>query len=233
MMSTSSLHSGTRVRSRAMPAALLIAMAAALVAGCQTSSTATDVTTAPDAAAKCQVTLGTPAAIEATGGTGTVSVTTQPECSWNASSTVTWISGVSPGSGQGTRDVEFRVSANDGSAVREGDIVVNDSRVRVSQKAPCRYSLSPATQNVSASGGSGAVAITAGSDCSWTATSDSGWLNVTGSTSGRGNGTVSFSVPANSGAERTGTVNAGGQRAAVTQAAAGDSDRRGQIGAAG
>ena len=71
----------------------------------------------------------TPAALAIIGGTGTFSVTTQPECAWTASTAVNWISNLSPSSGQGTRDVEFRVAANDGSAVREADIVVNDSRV--------------------------------------------------------------------------------------------------------
>ena len=221
MMSTSSFDSRARVCPRAMATAFwLVAIAAALVAGCQTSSTATDVTAASDVA-KCQVTLGTTSAVEATGGTGTVSVTTQPECSWNASSTVNWISSVSPGTGQGTRDVEFRVAPNDGSAAREGDIVVNDSRVRVSQKAACRYSLAPASQTVGAGAGSGSINISAGSECSWTANSDSGWLTLADSVSGRGNGTVSFGVPANSGAERTATVTIGGQRAIVTQTAAG------------
>jgi hypothetical protein len=191
---------------------------AALVAGCGTSSTTTDVMTAPDAP-KCQVTLGTPGTIEATGGAAKFAVTTQPECAWTASSAVNWISSVAPGSGQGTHDVDFRVSPNDGSSAREGDIVVNDSRVRISQKAPCRYALSPASQSMSASGGTGSVSITSASDCSWTANSDSGWLTLTGSVSGRGNGTVSFNVPGNSGAERTGSVIVSGQRATVTQAA--------------
>ena len=216
MIATSSLNARERIVLRSMAAAAVV-IGAALVAGCQTSSTSTDVTTSPDAP-KCLVTLGSPGTIEATGGSAKFSVTTQPECAWTASSAVNWISSVSPGSGQGTRDVDFRVAANDGSAVREGDIMVNDSRVRVSQKAPCRYALSPTSQSLSANGGAGSVSITAGSDCSWTANSESGWLTLTGSVSGRGNGTVSFSVPANSGAERTGSVIVAGQRVTVTQA---------------
>jgi hypothetical protein len=216
MISTSSLRARERVGSRSM-AAVAAVIVAALVAGCQTSSTTTDVTAAPDAP-KCQVTLGTPGTMEATSGSGKFSVTTQPECAWTASSSVNWISSVSPGSAQGTHDVDFRVSANDGSSAREGDIVVNDSRVRVSQKAPCRYGVSPASQSMDASGGTGSVSITAGSDCSWTANSESGWLTLTGSVSGRGNGSVSFNVSANSGAERTGSVIVAGQRGMVTQA---------------
>jgi hypothetical protein len=216
MTSTSSLHARERLGLRSM-AAVAAVIVAALVAGCQTSSTTTDVTAAPDAP-KCQVTLGTPGTMEATSGSGKFAVTTQPECAWTASSSVNWISSVSPGSAQGTHDVDFRVSANDGSSAREGDIVVNDSRVRVSQKAPCRYGVSPANQSMGSNGGTGSVSITAGSDCSWTANSESGWLTLTGSVSGRGNGSVSFNVSANSGAERTGSVIVADQRGMVTQA---------------
>ena len=219
MMSTSSFNARERAGSRSLAAAVVV-LAAALVAGCQTSSTATDVTVAPDAP-KCQVTAATPGAVEATGGTSKFSVTAQPECAWTASSAVNWISSVSPGSGQGTLDVEFRVAPNEGSSAREGDIVVNETRVRVSQKAPCRYSVSPASQSISANGGTGSVSIAAGSECSWSANSDSGWLTLTGSASGRGNATVSFSVPANGTTERTGTITVAGQRATVTQAAQG------------
>jgi len=219
MMPTSSFNAREGVGSRSLAAAVVL-VGAALVAACQTSSTATDVTAAPDAP-KCQVTLGTPGAVDATGGSGKFSVTTQPECSWTASSAVNWISSVSPGSGQGTLDVGFRVAPNEGSSAREGDIVVNESRVRVSQNAPCRYSVSPANQSVSAGAGTGSVSVTltSGSDCSWSANSDSGWLTLTGSTSGRGNATVSFSVPANGNTERTGSIIVAGQRATVTQAA--------------
>jgi all-beta uncharacterized protein/BACON domain-containing protein len=219
MMPLPSFDSRARAGTRGAAASLLIALAAvACVAGCQTSSTATDVPTAADTP-KCQVTLSTPGAIEASGGTSTFSVTTQPECAWTASTGVNWISGLAPASGQGTHDIEFKVSTNDGSAAREADIVVNDGRVRVSQKAPCRYSVAPASQSLTASGGSGTITITAGSDCSWTANSDSGWLTLTGSVSGRGNGAVDFTATANSGTDRTGTVSVGGQRAVVTQAA--------------
>jgi BACON domain-containing protein/all-beta uncharacterized protein len=219
MTPTSSFDTRERVGSRSLTAAVVF-VGAALVAGCQTSSTATDVTVAPDAP-KCQVTAATPGAVEATGGMSKFSVTAQPECSWTASTSVNWISSVSPGSGQGTHDVEFRVAPNESSAAREGDIVVNETRVRVSQKAPCRYAVSPANQAMSASGGTGSVSVTAGSDCSWSANSDSGWLALTGSTSGLGTATVSFNVSANGNTERTGSITVAGQRATVTQAAQG------------
>jgi len=155
--------------------------------------------------------------IDAGGGRGTFAVTTQPECAWTASSAVPWITTVAPGSGQGTHDVEFQVAANPDVVVREGEITVNDSRVRVSQRAACRYVLSPATQTVGASGGDTTVTISAGADCAWTATTDVGWITLNQPVSGTGNGTLTFTVAANGTNERSGSIIVAGQRATVVQ----------------
>src|SRR5207244_12688899 len=57
--------------------------------------------------------------------------------------------------------------------------------------------------------------------CPWTAASNNGdWLTVTSGSSGTGNGSVTFSAAANSGAARSGTLTIGGQTFTVMQAAA-------------
>lgn len=63
------------------------------------------------------------------------------------------------------------------------------------------------------------VSVTAASTtCTWTAVSNNtSWLTVTGGASGTGNGTVTYSVAANTGAVRTGTITVGGQIFTVTQ----------------
>jgi hypothetical protein len=189
---------------------------AALVAGgCETSSTLS-VSPSPDIV-KCQVSLVSPPMIEAAGGTGALTVTTQPECAWDASTAVTWISGLSPASGQGTGNLEFRVAPNEDTSVRDGEILVNGTAVRVSQRATCRFALAPASQTISAAGGAGNVSVSTASDCAWTATADASWISFTTPSSGSGNGTVGFSVAANGGNERTGRIAIGGQTATVTQ----------------
>jgi hypothetical protein len=198
-----------------LAASLLVA--AAVVGGCESSSTVTSVATAPDAP-KCQVQVSTPPLMAAEAGNGTFSITTQPECAWTASSSATWISGISPGSGQGNGSVAFRIAANDGAAARDGEIAVNDSRVHVSQRAPCRYVLTPASVNMGVSGGSGQIAVATASDCAWTASADGEWIAVAAPTSGTGNGTVSFTIGNNAGSERTGSVVVSGQRATIVQA---------------
>lgn len=82
---------------------------------------------------------------------------------------------------------------------------------------PCTYSLSPSPQNFSTGGGAGTLTMTAGSGCSWTASSQAQWVTINGGATGSGNGTISFSVAANSGASRSTTITAGGQTATITQ----------------
>jgi hypothetical protein len=158
--------------------------------------------------------------MDASGGTGNLSVTTTPDCEWSASTSANWISGLSPASGQGSGTVEFRVAANDGAAARDGAIVINGRSVMVSQRASCRYTVTPANQNATANGGAGSVSVTTTSDCAWTVSTDVSWIALSPPLSGSGSGTVAFTVDRNTGASRTGSITIQGQRATVTQAAA-------------
>ena len=212
MMPRPALHH-TRVGSIPSATGAILLCAAIFISGCGTSSSISE--TSPDVV-KCQVSLSTPPMMDSAGGAGKFSVTTQPECAWDVSTAAAWITGLSPANGQGTHDVDFRVAVNDGAAARDGDIVVNNSRVRVSQRAPCRYDVAPATQDVAVSGGPATVTVTSASECAWTATTDVGWITLTPPMNGSGTGTVNFTVaPTTNG--RTGGVLIAGQRATVTQ----------------
>src|SRR5262245_59412487 len=112
----------------------------ALGAGCSSSSSS-QVTTGPTLS-KCLLTLAVPSRIDSTGGTEALAITAQPECTWTVSTQVSWISNVAPASGQGDGNVEFLVAANPASTMREGELVINDSHVRVMQEAAaCRFAL--------------------------------------------------------------------------------------------
>ena len=134
-----------------LPVAVL--SAAAIVGGCESNSAVTTVPTQ----LKCQVALAAPSSsIGPDGGMGTVTITTTPECPWDVSTAANWLSGLSPSSGQGTSTVEFRVAPNPLPSSREGEIVVNDNRVRVSQQAaPCRFELRPDSLTIDTKGGPG------------------------------------------------------------------------------
>jgi len=75
---------------------------------------------------------------------------------------------------------------------------------------PCSFSLVPSSSSFGNSGGSGSFIVYTTSGCSRTATPSGGWITVTGGGSGSGNGTVYFSVAANTGAARSGTITISG-----------------------
>ena len=85
------------------------------------------------------------------------------------------------------------------------------------------FTLNPTFANVSASGATGSVAVTASTaTASWTATSNSSWINITAGGSGAGNGTVSYSVAANNSVNSlSGSMTIAGLTFPVTQAGTG------------
>src|SRR5262245_21174932 len=155
------------------------------------------------------------------GGTGSVSVSTPPGCSWVASSNAGWITITSGSSGAGAGTVGYSVAAN-GGPQRSGTITVNGQAFNITQApnpATCSYSLNKTSEPVSEQGGSGALALTTGAGCPWTASSNApGWLSVTSPASGSGSATINYSVAANSGQQRIGAITVGGQTFTVTQA---------------
>ncbi len=82
----------------------------------------------------------------------------------------------------------------------------------------CTYALIPIRTDIPASGGNYTVTVQDGSTCGWLAWSDASWLKIASETSGRGNGAVSYSVEANTGPPRTGTLTIGTETFMVTQA---------------
>ena len=170
---------------------------------------------------KCQVSLTTSASVlTASGGTANVTVETQPECTWTAAAEVTWISGLSATSGQGSGQIEFQVLANPAPAPRQGDVVVNDNRVRIEQTAaPCVFAITPVTLSVDASGDVGVVTVSTAEGCEWSATSEADWIDASPPAGGTGSGVVRYSVAPNSGPARSGSMTIAGHIFRVTQAA--------------
>lgn len=86
----------------------------------------------------------------------------------------------------------------------------------------CTYSLSSTSQSFSSTGGIGSVNVTTG-NCSYSSyvAIDSPFIIVTNGTNGTGSGTVNFTVDANPGAARAGTIFVAGQLFNVNQASAG------------
>jgi hypothetical protein len=74
-------------------------------------------------------------AFDAAGGTGTVLVQASSECSWTATSSVTWISVVSGASGTGNGAVVYQVQANITGQARTGLLFIAGQTFTVNQGA--------------------------------------------------------------------------------------------------
>ena len=199
-----------------LPVALAIVIPAAACSSSATTSTAPSAT-------KCTIGLAaSPASLGRAGGTGTVTVTTAPECPWTATSDANWIASFVPASGQGNGQVEFRVSANPAATPRLGDIVVNTSHIQVRQdSSSCVFELATRSQTFSETGGLGTATLSATPDgCAWTATTNASWIAIASGDNGAGSGSVNFVVQANRGPERSGSLTIAGQTFTVRQGGA-------------
>ena len=152
----------------------------------------------------------------------TVTVIASAGCTWAASSTVSWIVVAAGASGSGNGAVSVQVAANTGAG-RTGNVLIAGQVMRIDQSAatvPCTYSIAPTGQTLSSTGGGMTTTVTTGAGCRWTATSNASWLRITAGASGAGNGTVSLSADANTGAARVGTASIAGGTFTVSQEAA-------------
>lgn len=169
----------------------------------------------------CAVTLNpTQANVSAAAATGqTISVTAGNDCSWTVQSVPSWITITSGGSGTGNGTITYSVQANPTSNPRSATLAIGGVSFTVNQAGACLFTLTPNSRNVTAAAGTGSFTVTAPAGCNWTAVSNHAWLTVTGGASGSGNGTVNYSYQGNLGAQRTGTITAGGQTFTLNQAA--------------
>jgi hypothetical protein len=157
----------------------------------------------------------------ASGGSGTVNVTTQDGCTWSVSESSSWIAITAGSSGTGPGAVTYSVSSNSGSSSRSDVLTVAGQTFTVTesgQTPACTYTLSPASQSLSASGGTGTVSVTTQAGCTWSASESSSWITITAGSSGNGSGNVTYSVSSNSGSSsRSAVLTVAGQTFTVTE----------------
>jgi hypothetical protein len=182
------------------------------------------VLTISQASPSCTISLQqSSASMPAAGGSGTIAVTAPSGCAWTANSSAIWITLTTAPSGSGNGSVGFTVAANTSTTARSSSVSISGVTFTVNQAgapAPCTYTINPTSQSIGAGGGAGStIAVTSGNGCAWTAVSNAPWLTVTTGASGSGNGNVTFTVGANTGAQRIGTLTVATQTFTVTQAA--------------
>jgi hypothetical protein len=174
--------------------------------------------------AKCQVTVDNslPTA-PAAGATGTLTVTTTPECTWDASTATSWIAITSASHRQGSGTVTYRVAANADASVRGGSLSVNSAQIPITQDAaPCRFTVTPQAPSIGATGGTVEIQVDTAGTCRWEAASQASWIHVAGPPVTSGSGRLTLSIDANGGAGRSGAVVIADQSVSVRQAGAVD-----------
>jgi hypothetical protein len=82
----------------------------------------------------------------------------------------------------------------------------------------CTYALSPTSVSFGAAAGNGSFSVTGGAGCAWNTAVSASWLTIGAGSGTTDSGTLNYSVAANVGLARTGTINVGGQVFTVNQA---------------
>lgn len=171
----------------------------------------------------CTYTLSaTSMTMGASGGTGSITVSTGSGCSWTASSAASWITATGGTSASGPGTFTFSVAASTGSTSRTGSLTVAGQSVSVTQQGvSCVYTLLPASRTVLGAEAISTFDVNTDAACTWTVTTTVAWLSVVSGGSGSGNGTVTYRAAANpDAASRTGSLTVGTQSHTVTQAGA-------------
>ena len=153
---------------------------------------------------------------EASGGMDSVLLTTN--AAWTAVSNDPWLHvDAANSNGSGNASIAFTFDANPG-ADRTGTLTIAGLTLTVTQAAPY-YILNSATERVAPYAQQAGTSLF--SNAAWTATSNAPWLHVNaGYSSGTGSSPIYFSIDANAGPMRTGTLTIGGQTLTITQVAA-------------
>jgi subtilisin family serine protease len=158
------------------------------------------------------------------GGEGMIDVTAQSGLSWTAASNDSWITLTGATGGTGNGLVSYLVRDNMTGAPRQGTLTVAGKTFTVIQDGPvsgdCKYSLNPAFNGFTSTGGTGSFNVQVEPNCAWNATSNSNWIIINSNCCGIGPGTISYTVLANPGpSARNGRINVAGQVFSVKQKA--------------
>jgi hypothetical protein len=150
--------------------------------------------------------------------TGSIGVAATAGCAWTVANTNGWILVTSGASGTGGGTVNYSVNANTTASPRSGILTIGGQTFTVTQAGSiCAFVLSPTALDHGSGAETGTVAVAAGAGCAWTTANTNSWIHIDSAGSGTGNGTVTYSVTANPGLPRSGTLVIGGQLFAVSQ----------------
>lgn len=156
------------------------------------------------------------------GTSGSITISTPPGCAWSATSTSGALTFHNGTGRTGPGSVLFTVAAHSGTTARTVAGVVAGKTFSVTQAAvqACSYAISPGSLNAPTSGAAGAITVTTGPGCAWSASSAQSFLTFTDGANRSGPGTVSYIVTANTTASRTASATVAGKPFTVSQSGA-------------
>lgn len=136
---------------------------------------------------------------------GMISVTAAS--SWTATTSDSWII-LKTQNGNGNGSILYSVEANAGTSERTGVIIVTSGTDKAMHSvrqaaASAQLNINPTVSDFSDTKSDGQFSVSA--NLSWTATASASWI-ILNKTMGDGNGSVLYSVEANMGSRRTGTI---------------------------
>jgi hypothetical protein len=143
---------------------------------------------------------------------GRFAVTAPAHCQWSATSNSQWLAVTSGSPGSGNDTVGYSVERNRDVNSRTATIAVGMRTFTVNQSgdtpAPiCEYSVTPVEFSPCMSVPYNLTAkITTQQGCTWTATAGASWITLASGQSGRGSGSVNFTVSDNWDAPRRSVV---------------------------
>ncbi len=162
------------------------------------------------------------ATLLADGGTGNISITAPPGCSWMVTEALDWVTVTGGASGSGNGTVTYSVGVNTVATPRNGTIQVADQSFSLTQRGTtCTYAVAPTTITLPSGGGTGDIGVSAPAGCNWAVTESLDWVTITSSAAGSGNGTVTYTVSASAEpSARSGTMMIADQVVTLSQASA-------------
>jgi uncharacterized repeat protein (TIGR03803 family) len=162
------------------------------------------------------------ASITARGGSKSITVKADSDCSWSASTTNSFITITAGASGVGNGKVTFTVPANTNFFALNGAITIKNVTFPVTQAiGGCTFRISPKNAKIKVAGGAATVKVTPKySDCVWSASTTNSFITlVGGGTNITGKGAVTCNIASNATSSiLTGTVTVAGQTFTVIQA---------------
>ncbi len=155
----------------------------------------------------------------ANGGNTTTNVTATSGCVWTVVSNTPWITVTTP-SGNGNGTAAFLVAANTGPNNRSGSVTIAGKGVGIVQAGAtggaCNYTLVDTSKIISTAGGTKSVIVVAPTGCAWAAASNVPWISIS-NPNNTGIAVLTYTVAANPGPSRTGTLTVAGQTYTVIQ----------------